>query len=424
MIEKMDDLLRVYSVSELTDEIKEHLEERFGWVEVRGEVSQPKISRNGHLYFTLKDSGAQLSCVMWGSRQRENDYQPAHGDEVLVSGSLQLYAPYGRYQLIAESIQAAGEGALQRAFEELKSKLMSEGLFEARRKRQLPEFPRVIGIVTSATGSVFQDMRDTLARRYPLASVKLFHAAVQGRQAAPEICEGIRYLSEEVGVDVVIVGRGGGSLEDLWAFNEEMVAREMASCGVPVISAVGHETDFTIADFVADVRAATPTQAIILAVPDQNDLRMKIDEMALMIENRVLRLMDEHKNKISRFLENYALHQIKERLLRYREMVSWQLNKIIYLADNRIERKREGVRRMEAEIKNIVSHLLNEKKGNWREMHHRLPVLDPDAALKKGYSRIWQQGKWIRSIEHFSAGSRFEIEWNKGRQEINKKNAC
>jgi len=407
----VDETGQVLTVSTLTEEIKLLLESEFEWVSVRGEVSQPQTSRNGHLYFTLKDAGAQLSCVMWSSLRQQLDSVPAHGDEVVVSGSVQVYPPHGRYQLIARSIRAAGLGALQQAFEELKRKLKAEGLFDEDRKRPLPAYPRVIGMVTSATGAAFQDMRTTLEKRYPLCEVQLYHAAVQGAQAAPEIVRGIRHFSESGEADLLIVGRGGGSLEDLWAFNEEIVARAIAECRIPVISAVGHETDFSISDFVADVRAATPTQAIVVAVPDRNDLLMRIGDLQYTIERRVTDQLQRHKDTVSRFLDNYALHKVKQRIARQAEMLAWQEKQMAGILQQRIMRIRDQNRHLTDAISALTNRYLMQQKSQLGELHHRLQASDPSAPLKKGYTRIHQNEKWVRSGDRFDANKPFDIEW-------------
>ena len=402
----------VLSVSDLTDEIKLMLEEQFDRVSVRGEVSQPQTSRNGHLYFTLKDAGSQLSCVMWNSMRQQLENIPKHGDEVIVSGSVQVYAPQGRYQLIARSIRAAGLGALQLAFEQLKQKLHAEGLFDESRKRALPRYPEVIGIVTSATGAAFQDMRKTLEKRYPACEILLYHASVQGQQAAPEISGGIRYFSEREGVDVLIVGRGGGSLEDLWAFNEEIVARAIADCRVPVISAVGHETDFSISDFVADARAATPTQAIVIAVPDQNDVLMKINDFHLTIEKRLTDMLSRHKDTVSRFLDNYALHKVKQRIARQAETITWQEKQMAGILQQKMQQNRDRTRHQTDTLSGLASRYLMQKKSGWHALHHRLLATDPNTPLKKGYTRIYQEDKWVRSSGQFRPEESFDVEWS------------
>ncbi len=410
--------VNVMSVSALTGEIKMLLEGEFEQVSVRGEVSQPQTSRNGHLYLTLKDAEAQISCVMWNSLRQQLDRIPEHGDEVIVSGSVQVYPPHGRYQLIARSIRAAGLGALQQAFEELKRKLQAEGMFDEGRKRPLPSLPGAIGIVTSATGAAFQDMRNTLEKRFPLCRVLLYHAAVQGDQAAPEIVEGIRYFSGSGEVDMVIVGRGGGSLEDLWAFNEEIVARAIAECRIPVISAVGHETDFSISDFVADARAATPTQSIVMAVPDRNDLLMRISDLQLYMERRLSDILQRHKDTVSRFLDNYALHKVKQRISRQSEMLSWQEKQMAGILRQRFLQIRDRSRYLADSISSAASRHLLQQKSQFSDLHHRLLASDPNAPLKKGYTRIHQNEQWVRSAGQFDTAAPFEIEWTDRRTRI------
>lgn len=409
---------QVLTVSTLTGEIKLLLEDHFDYVHVRGEVSQPQTSRNGHLYFTLKDTGAQLSCVMWNSFRQQLEQPPKHGDEVIATGQIQVYPPHGRYQLIARAIRAAGLGALQQAFEALKRKLQSEGLFDAARKRLLPRYPSVIGVVTSATGAAFQDMRNTLNKRFPLCEIKLFHAAVQGGQAAPEIARAIRWFSGQNEVDLLIIGRGGGSLEDLWAFNEEIVARAVAECRIPVISAVGHETDFSISDFVADARAATPTQAIVMAVPDRDDLLMKISDLQQSVERQMLDKLDRRKETVSRFLDNYALHKVQQRITRQAEALAWQEKQMAGLLQRRTQQHEDRVQRLADALSSTASRYLLQRKSEFQTLYQRLLAADPNAPLKKGYTRIHQNEQWVRTPDRFETDKPFDIEWADRRTRI------
>lgn len=246
-------LFDIPTVTELTDKIKALLEKNFVDILVEGEASNVKRSANGHIYFTLKDAGAQLPCVIWRNTAQRLGIDLMDGQQIVVGGDIQVYAPHGRYQMIVGLVQQAGIGKLQQAFEALKAKLKAEGLFEDIHKKPIPKYPKRIGVVTSKTTAAFQDIRSTLEKRWPIAEVLLYHASVQGVNAAPEIVKGIQYFSTQQNVDVVLISRGGGSLEDLWAFNEESVARAVFECEVPLISAVGHEVDFSISDFVADL---------------------------------------------------------------------------------------------------------------------------------------------------------------------------
>jgi exodeoxyribonuclease VII large subunit len=257
---------RVFSVSEINAEIRGLLEREFQDVFVVGEISGVRLAGSGHYYFTLKERDAQLRCVCFRSTARYLKFKPQDGIAVVARGRIDVYEVRGEYQLLVEHLEPQGHGALQLAFEQLKKKLAGEGLFEQSRKRPLPRFPRRIGIVTSPSGAAVRDMIHILGRRFPGLHIRLYPAQVQGEGAVEDVCRGIEYFSASGWAEVVIVGRGGGSLEDLWTFNEEAVARAIAASAVPVISAVGHETDFTIADFVADLRAPTPSAAAELVV--------------------------------------------------------------------------------------------------------------------------------------------------------------
>jgi exodeoxyribonuclease VII large subunit len=267
---------RIFTVAELTEAIRHTLETEFRDVWVSGEISGLKLPPSGHYYFTLKEREAQIKCVAFRSSHRFWKFKPQDGLAVIARGRVDVYEARGEYQLVIETLEPQGVGALQLAFEQLKKKLAAEGLFAAERKRPMPRFPRRIGIVTSPRGAVIADMIHILERRSPGLHLRLFPALVQGDGAIEDICRGIEYFSRSRWPDLIIVGRGGGSLEDLWAFNTESVARAIANCAVPVISAVGHETDVTIADFVADLRAPTPSAAAEIAMPPRADLLDRI----------------------------------------------------------------------------------------------------------------------------------------------------
>jgi exodeoxyribonuclease VII large subunit len=267
---------KIYSVSELSQEIRAVFEDQFSDVWVTGEISNYRPASSGHCYFTLKDAKAQLRAVCFRNQARYLKFKPTDGLAVIARGQLSVYEARGEYQLIVEFLEPAGLGALQLAFEQLKTKLAAEGLFELQRKKPLPLLPRTVGIVTSPAGAVIRDILRVMRRRFRNINVLLYPVRVQGEGAADEIVQGIHSLNHQTGVDVIIVARGGGSLEDLWAFNEERVARAIAASALPVISAVGHETDFTIADFAADLRAPTPSAAAELVVHRRQDFEAEI----------------------------------------------------------------------------------------------------------------------------------------------------
>src|SRR5437667_2416362 len=277
----------VLTVSELTRRLQEVLEDRFPAVWVEGEISNFRLYGSGHAYFTLKDAEAQLRCVLFRNRGRRIKFEPADGLHVMAFGSVEVYAQRGEYQLVVELLEPKGLGALQLAFEQLKERLGREGLFDPARKRQLPRFPRKIGIVTSPSGAALHDMLRVIGRRFGEIHVVVAPAKVQGDGAAQEIAQGVRELNALGGVDVIIVGRGGGSLEDLWAFNDEMLARTIVASKIPVISGVGHAVDYTIADFVADVRAATPSPAAARVVREKQGVAEAVGELS----RRLIRAM-------------------------------------------------------------------------------------------------------------------------------------
>jgi exodeoxyribonuclease VII large subunit len=270
---------RILTVSELTGRIRTLLEERFFEIWVEGELSNCRVWNTGHMYFTLKDSGAQIKGVMFRSSLRLLRFKPQDGHRVVARGRVSVYDPKGEYQIICEHLEPEGLGALQLAFDQLKQRLTAEGLFDAQRKRPLPALPRKIGIVTSLDGAAIRDIINVLQRRYANAHLVIRPTRVQGEGAALDIARGLRAIAKVPEVDVIVVGRGGGSIEDLWAFNEEVVARAIAGAPVPVISAVGHETDVTIADFVADLRAPTPSAAAELVVARKDEFTSRIDRL-------------------------------------------------------------------------------------------------------------------------------------------------
>jgi len=284
---------RAISVSELNRQARTLLEEGIARVWVEGELSNLARPASGHLYFSLKDAGAQLRCAWFRGRQRGPTINLKDGDQVLVYGLVSIYEARGDYQLIVEQLESAGEGELRRRFEALKRKLAAEGLFDADRKRSLPALPATIGVVTSSSGAAIRDILTVLARRFPAIPVIIYPTAVQGESAAKQIAAAIATAGERAECDVLIVGRGGGSLEDLWPFNEEVVARAIADCAIPVVSAVGHEVDVTIADLVADVRAPTPSGAAELVVPDQAEWQRRLEKLSTRIAGLGRRYLED-----------------------------------------------------------------------------------------------------------------------------------
>ncbi len=389
-------LFDIPSVTELTGKIKSLLEQNFLDILVEGEASNVKQSANGHIYFTLKDSGAQLPCVIWRNTAQRNGIQLADGQQIVVGGDIQVYAPHGRYQMIVGLVQQAGIGKLQQAFEELKAKLKAEGLFEDIHKKPIPKYPKRIGVVTSKTTAAFQDIRSTLEKRWPIAEVDLYHASVQGVNAAPEIVKGIEYFSNTQKVDLVIIGRGGGSLEDLWPFNEEAVARAVFDCRLPIISGVGHEVDFSISDFVADLRAATPTQAAVFATPDINEVSMLVEDLTRRVEVNTIGAIQLYRDRVQHLSKSYALLAVKQKM----EIAS---NEVSFLTS----------RLMQATEKLFThrTHIL-------QNISQSLASKNPNIPLEKGFARVWQDEKWVRSSKNLEKGTEFELEWLDGKIQL------
>ncbi|REL33158.1 exodeoxyribonuclease VII large subunit [Rhodohalobacter sp. SW132] len=386
----------VATVTDITNQIKQILESNFRDVLVEGEISNVSQSRNGHYYFTVKDDHAQLPCVVWRSTAQRMDVELSDGQQVILGGDIQVYAPHGRYQMIVRLVQQAGMGRLQQKFEELKNKLQKEGLFDDAHKKPLPPFPSNIGVITSSTGAAFHDIRSTFEQRWPLATLYLHHASVQGLNAAGELADAIQTLSEHPDIELLIIGRGGGSLEDLWPFNEEKVARAIYNCPIPIISAVGHEVDFSISDFVADARAATPTQAAMIAAPDINDLRMQIDDYAHGIEVHLKQKIDRYKEYVHRLGHSHALLKVQDRIVHMKRTVDTHQRTLHHL--------QQKIR-------------LN-KRAKLQEILHRLDRKNPNEPMERGFSRVWQGETWIRSREQFDDGSPLKVEWQDGEKTI------
>jgi exodeoxyribonuclease VII large subunit len=352
----------VCTVGELAMRIKAHLEDQFPAVWVEGEISNLRTPSSGHAYFTLKDDTAQLRCVLFRGRGRRVAFQPEDGMQVLAFGGLDVYLARGEYQLVVELLEPKGVGALQLAFEQLKRRLEAEGLFDAARKRPLPPFPRTIGIVTSPTGAAIRDMLHVIDRRFADLRILITPVRVQGEEAPGEIVAALRDLQAVEDLDVIIVGRGGGSIEDLWAFNDERVARAIAGCRVPVISGVGHETDFTIADFVADLRAPTPSAAAEVVVQEK-----------LQVARALVGLYEALKQAMA------------SRLERDRERVE-VLGKRRVLTD-----AARALRDLFRRVDELTSHLTRAVRGSERQATHRLSLarnalrsLNPVARIANG----------------------------------------
>ncbi|MDR1404957.1 MAG: exodeoxyribonuclease VII large subunit [Candidatus Methanoplasma sp.] len=375
---------------------------------VIGELSNLKKYPSGHYYFTLKDSTSEIRGVMFRQSRGRIDFEPQDNMKVTVFGKADLYVERGSYQFIAETMQRSGVGDLYLAYEALKKKLESEGLFERSRKRKLPQYPRVIGVVTSSSGAVIHDIITTSGRLFP-ADILLYPAKVQGEGAAESIVRGIHALNRE-GVDVLIVGRGGGSIEDLWAFNEEMVARAIAASEAPVISAVGHETDFTIADLVADVRAPTPTGAAELALRDRRELARHIDTHVLRVNRSLSGILKTMHYRFGMLESKLDPKYADQKISRY----SMRLDELGFRMNSALRSTAETVRRrfikMDSNLDAYVPRMIDNGRKDLLRYSERLENINPVRVLDRGYTLITDMnGKALTSAGQISAGSEINI---------------
>lgn len=422
--------IKVYGVSELTDVIKD-LFKRFDKVYVEGEISGWKVYSSGHAYFTVKDENAQLSCVMFSSAIARCKSAPClkDGAKVCLYGRLDVYAPRGSYQMVVLAAKIAGEGDLMARFNELKERLGKEGLFDRDRKRKLLFLPHRIGVVTSPSGAVIHDMCTVLTRRFPNLEIRLYPVKVQGPGAKEEIVEGIRFFnrpSADWRPDIIIVGRGGGSIEDLWAFNEECVVRAVAASGIPTISAVGHETDFTLCDFAADVRAGTPSIAAEIAVPVKSELFEQVNGLADRLSRAPERAvevfaqrLDHVTVRLSAALRNAAT-SAETRLSRSSQKLLPSLKNAVMDAELRLSRTsqrltpalkdavahaEQRLSRLDQRILPMLSSSLAAAERRLVAASSKLDLLDPNNPLKRGYSLTFDEdGVIVRSVSGAKAG--------------------
>ncbi len=429
----------VYSVGRLNAEARGLLEGAFPLIWVQGELSNVSRPSSGHVYFTLKDANAQIRCAMFRGNNRFLKFRPADGAQVIVRANLSLYEARGDYQLIVQSMEEAGDGALQRAFEALKQKLAAEGLFEAAHKRALPTLPKRIGVITSPTGAAIRDILSVLKRRFPAIPVLIYPVAVQGQAAGAEIAAMIRRADARRECDVLIIARGGGSLEDLWAFNEEIVARAIYDCSIPTVSGVGHEVDFTIADFVADQRAPTPSVAAEMVSPDQydwlNQLRALDSELYKRLTRQLQRL-GERLSWIGKRLQQQhpgqrlrqraqRLDELEQRLQRgLRSVLQGRASRLATL-QAQLQRHHPGprlqhlrdlqgalVRRLHVGVHTQLKHL----RQHLSALAHGLNTVSPLATLDRGYAIVTTaDGHVLHTTQHVQRGDRIEARLARGR---------
>jgi exodeoxyribonuclease VII large subunit len=420
---------QILTPSTLNRLVRDLLEDALPMVWIEGELSNLSRPVSGHLYFTLKDAGAQVRCAMFKPKTVRLRFKPTDGMKVLLRARVGLYEPRGEFQLVAEQMEPAGEGALQREFEQLKARLNAEGLFDAARKRELPTYPRRIGVITSASGAAIRDVLSVLARRWPLTEVELLPVPVQGREAPPAIVSMLRKASASARYDVLLLTRGGGSLEDLWAFNDEAVARAIHAAAVPVVSAVGHEIDFSIADFVADLRAPTPSVAAELLVPDAADakrhLRQLGQRLAILQQRRLQGLTQRNDHLLARlqaqrpqarlahdrerlsYLHRHLLAVLREhRQARQQRLQRAQMRLLTQHPKQQLRQLRQRLLEQERRLRRAIDLRLQRETVRSQHAGRALHAVSPLATLDRGYAILFDaSGKVQRSAQGLAAGT-------------------
>ncbi len=429
------DQSRYLTVQALTKYIKRKFDSdpHLSSLYVRGEISNFKQHSSGHMYFTLKDDKARILSVMFSRSNQALKFRPENGMNVLIRGDISVYEAGGQYQIYVKEMQPDGIGELYLAYEQLKEKLEKAGYFEQSRKRAIPKFPKRIAVVTSPTGAAIRDIITTIKRRYPIGEIIVFPALVQGDQAAKSVAEAMKKVNDQGNIDVLIIGRGGGSIEELWAFNEEIVAKAIVESTVPVISAVGHETDFTIADFVADLRAPTPTAAGELAVPHIEDLLEKIINRKLRLIKGFKAKLQHERHRLNSLSKSYALrnpHTLYQQRVEHVDRLTDQLQKNIGLhvkqqkdkltqIESRLIRvhpsqllnvQRERIKFLKNQIDKQYKNVLKEKANRFTSAISTLQALSPLKIMDRGYSLVYQKdGDLLKSSNQVQAGDRLEV---------------
>ncbi|MCF6137849.1 exodeoxyribonuclease VII large subunit [Pseudalkalibacillus berkeleyi] len=431
---------RYISITDLTRYIKRKFErdQTLQDIWLRGELSNVKFHSRGHMYFTVKDQNSRINSVMFAGNNRFLKFRPEEGMKVLIRGEVSVYEPHGQYQLYVKEMQPDGIGNLYLAYEELKKKLEFEGLFATERKQSIPTIPKKIGVITSPTGAAVRDILTTIKRRFPIAKVTVMPVLVQGPHAAPSISKAIDRASELGLWDVLIVGRGGGSIEELWAFNEEIVARSIDQSQIPIISAVGHETDFTIADFVADVRAATPTAAAELAVPHIVELQERITQRQLRLTRAISDHVKGSRNELNRLKRSYAFkypmqlvkqkEQELDRLLDHLQKSSSRtvMTKQDHLKQvhNRLQRNhpvklhelsKQRHKTYERMLQKEMQNRLEQFKARFQKNIGQLNALSPLSIMERGYSLAYHEGELVKSVKQVQPGNPISVRLKDGK---------
>ena len=398
--------MNTITVSTLNEQIKSLLESTFVRVFVEGELSRITHHNSGHIYFTLKDSSAAVSGVMFRGNASKLKFRLEEGLKVVVEGAITLYAPRGSYQINAFNIEPAGHGALALAFEQLKAKLSEQGYFAPEHKKALPKFPKRIALVTSATGAALQDMQRVAAHRYPLAELYVYDTVVQGEYAAPSIVNAITAADAQA-FDVIVVGRGGGSMEDLWGFNEEIVANAIYRAKTPIVSAVGHEIDWLISDFAADLRAPTPSAAMQMILPDQNELLQTVDMLSQQMTQSIQQKLYNANEKLAHLKSAYERNSIEQRIKNRLEEIAQVRTRFEQSMNYTLENRTRQLSPVAENLTRQVNSNLIQKQNTQISLKQALQAQDPKLKSKKGFAQIAKEGR-VLDLSELKTGDSFE----------------
>jgi exodeoxyribonuclease VII large subunit len=399
------------TVSELNEQIKATLETTFEHVVVEGEVGSATYHSSGHLYFSLKDDESTIKCVMWRSSVAKHKFKIASGEHIVINGYIGVYSPRGEYQLIARKIEPFGKGALALAYEQLKAKLEKEGLFDKSSKKPLPKFPKKIAVVTALESAAFADILNVANKRWPLVEIVAIDTLVQGESAPKMIAKAIEY-ADTLNVDIILIARGGGSQEDLWAFNEEVVARALHKASIPTVSAIGHEVDFLISDFVADLRAPTPSAAIELILPNKDDYLFAIDDLATKFNRAIEQKIYNAQRELKHLRDSLKTLSPKQRLEFYLQEFNALKNSLKKIMQTKLESKESQLEPLYSLAKNAISIKLQKKSNQLTNLKEQLLLNNPDNKVTEGFVEVTQNGKRV-SICNIKKGESFELVSNK-----------
>lgn len=400
--------MQVLSVSGLNQQVKHLLETTFLSVKVEGEVSRPTYHSSGHVYFSLKDANSVIKCVMFRGNASRLRFRLEDGLKIILDGAITVYSPRGEYQINVVSAQPAGQGSLSLAYEQLKKSLAAKGYFEPSHKKPLIKFPSKICIITSATGAALQDMLRVVQNRFPLVKIRVIDVLVQGEMAAKQIAQAIKQADKMQDIDTIVIGRGGGSMEDLWAFNEEVVAHAIFHANTPLVSAVGHEIDYALSDFVADLRAPTPSAAMEMILPDIKELMMSVDTLVNNYEGLFRRILHQKHEALSHLQRSFSKYSIENKLKNYEEELEALQAQLDTRLNFLLQRKSNELTPLAAEFERAMSQLFTQKQAQYKRLQEAFSLHDPAKNSKNGFVQLTQKGE-VKTLEELSLESEVEL---------------